>query len=693
MSKEELVKGTLIVKATKSGAQYQVEYETKKGKTAFPIPDSGRAFRPEDAQDGMEVDVVKVGGRPVKVTIPGAVEAATTSREEAMQRNPPRSGHGHRGSSQTMPNHGPAREDATAPYNFVPVRRERIAHGFHPPRPGEGTFSGRIVCRLEALTPFVVGGPGDTGTRDKERQSARVVEWCSVSGQPVIPGSSLKGCLRSVLEALSFSSLWPTSETTVAARDVSNARSNYHDRIKRAGGARSGWLVRSGPRWTIRTCENAVGRIADLLSHAGVQGADRFAERPGDEKTRRWREAGARSLRFDAESRPSPNGGQRLEVSRLGSGSHEGWPVFTGFIQKKTRDAVFMGPTADSIDVPDEVWNDFQDQMTDAQRKLWKEREEAFKRGGLPGIPIFWLAGDSSGRSVEAIGTTRFMRIPVRHQPRDLAPTRPDDLASTIFGFVDHAGGGARRGRAWVTSARLIGKAGSTSLSPAVVPGQPQPSAVSLYLEQDPSQVGTFGRNQTNENLRDYDSDRAQLRGRKLYWHRDLDYPPPPNDNANVQVKYRTLPASTVFEFEVMLDGLDAAEAGAVLSSIELPDGHAHRLGGGKAFGQGSVRLSVVSLEVGEDRIRSRSLADRTRSGADADRDALKSAFVSAIAARVGFPAENYEQQPEIQAFRRMMDRDHRPAKEKTAYMELNDRSGGPSYKSKPILRAATAIT
>ena len=691
MSDGEVIKGILRIRTGKKGASYQVELPTKKGTNAFHIALAAKAFKDTDATEGMEVDVVRgPNGQPQKVTIPGADEAATTTREEAMRSSGPAARGGHRGGKPAARG-GPARTDATAPYNFVPTIPTRIASGFSPPRPGDGTVTGRIRCSLVALTPLIVGG-ADSGAPAGERSEPRLIEWCEASGRPVIPGTSLKGCLRHVIESLSFSSLWPTSETTLAARDVSNPRSNYHQRLRQAGGVKAGWMVRSGPRWTLKTCEFGSARITDLLR--AVEVPPRFAEKSGDEKTREWRRNGGRTVSFDLEQIQTQDGDTRSEAVRIGSGSLEGWPVFSGHIQKKVRDTVFLAPASHDLEVDDSVWNDFQDQMTDAQEKLWKEREEAGRQSGLPGIPVFWLPTDSSGQAVDAIGLTRFLRLPVRRQPRDLAPKVSNDFAAVLFGHVDHDGGqSARRGRAWFGAGQLVGEDQRQAPTAPVVAGQPKPSAVNMYLTQDETSVRTFGNYDTNENLTDYDSEAARLRGRKHYWHRDVHFPPPPNANVKVQCRYQPLPAGVRFEFEVFLDGVSRGEAGGVIHALDLPEGHAHRLGGGKPFGLGSVRINIESIQLSEDRVRSSSLADRANASTEIDAKDLKSAFESIIGDKVGFASDAYEQQREVKAFRRLADRDNRPANANTASMELNDRNGGPSYKTKPLLKEPTAIS
>ncbi|MDB4628185.1 TIGR03986 family CRISPR-associated RAMP protein, partial [bacterium] len=558
---EESIKAKLKVRDAGKGkpASYQVILMSKKGNpTPHNLPAGAKNFKDADATDDMEVDVVVEKGKPVKVTIPGAAEVKAQSREELMSRAP-QGGHGgrhHHGGGRMRRGDGPAREDATAPYNFVGIKTNRVAGGWSVTRPGAATYSGVFRCELEALTPLIVGGPGRDGDRAGERREPRTIEWCMVNDKPVIPGTSIKGCLRGALEALSFSGLGSVSETTLAARDVSDAKSVYHDRIQKAGGIRAGFVVKRGPHRYLIPCE-----VASIETRSVIEGLQLSCrdQDSADRKTEAWIKAGLKKVPFDPSSFETPDGESKWEATNLGRGATQGWPIFTGFIQKKRRDAVFFNPSDEQqIQIPAAIWDAFEDQMTEPQKKLRKSRETAARKGSLPGMPIFWLPTDRNGLAIDAIGLARFFRMPVANQPRDLAPHRDDDFVHTVFGNVGRdAEETSHRGRVWATAGRPgdgVDATRSASTAP-VVPGQPQASATSLYLQQDVAKVTSFGQGPKNR-VDDYDTDGVDLRGRKLYWHRDPEFPPPPNQNTNVQVRYRPLPKGTRFTFEVMVESV-----------------------------------------------------------------------------------------------------------------------------------------
>jgi hypothetical protein len=100
---------------------------------------------------------------------------------------------------------------AHAPFNFVPANQPiswTIADE------GESTHSGTITIRLSALEPLLVAGKQDDG---QPRRFFRK------DGALCIPGTSIKGVIRSMLEALSISQLSPVTPRSVFFRDLNNS--------------------------------------------------------------------------------------------------------------------------------------------------------------------------------------------------------------------------------------------------------------------------------------------------------------------------------------------------------------------------------------------------------------------------------------------------------------------------------------
>lgn len=165
---------------------------------------------------------------------------------------------------------------------------------------------------------------------------------------------------------------------------------------------------------------------------------------------------------------------------------------------------------------------------------------------------------------------------------------------------------------------------------PLAILGQPQPQQARFYVADD-KQGKPLETRQNNKKTKKpgYDHLNQGLRGRKVYpHHRSLpeghwNLPESaqlttPNeghfpewyrqgvtrDNQNRSIKAWVEPDAT-FEFNIDVTNLSDVELGALLWLINLPLEHYHRLGGGKPFGFGSVRLEInresTDLRKGED--------------------------------------------------------------------------------------------
>ena len=112
----------------------------------------------------------------------------------------------------------PVGEDFWNPYRWVTLSNDPVAHDephYHHTFSG---LSGRLWCELEALTPLLIGD-GQTGdiqfVRHKHNQ------------QPYIPGTSLKGAIRSLAEVVGNGTV-PFSVSVERRHQPANARQDHH---------------------------------------------------------------------------------------------------------------------------------------------------------------------------------------------------------------------------------------------------------------------------------------------------------------------------------------------------------------------------------------------------------------------------------------------------------------------------------
>lgn len=451
--------------------------------------------------------------------------------------------------------------------------------------------------------------------------------------QPVIPGSSLRGMLRSLLEIVSYGKVSRVTDVSLFFRSVDNSSLGHAYRRRMQDKVETGFLRRVGRKYVIDTC--AMKRVPNHLIGSVLEGR-------GPNATPRW------SGRYHQHSQVWVQT-ERYKVTAIDWRPQPGWEegrlVISGPMMKKKKEFVFLLPSPDSesIDVPEAVIERFHDddQVSGWQKKAFpqnKPRLGSRRRDGLledqpetPGSPIFFLREE--GRIV-FIGRAGMFRLPYEHSPIDFVPPElrtPSDIdfADALFGFVrtgndlqsmdpkpkQGSPGRACAGRVSVTDARLVSAPEGLWLrDEPIVPrilATPKPTAFQHYLIQPSDE---------KRDLLHYASSpkRTAIRGHKLYWpqgERTIgqieDREAPAHSTQHTQI--RPVKSGVSFRFRVYFDNLSAQELGAlcwVLQPQGAPDKeYVHRLGMGKPYGMGAVTLKA-SLHLQDNAVRYATLFD-----------------------------------------------------------------------------------
>ncbi|MGH8884229.1 MAG: TIGR03986 family type III CRISPR-associated RAMP protein [Egibacteraceae bacterium] len=598
-----------------------------------------------------------------------------------------------------LPHHvnPPDGRTATAPYNFVPLPQqvllaERVVTG-EPWKAHDrwlpGTHSGWIDLQIETLTPLFVRGPvlRQEGGWDKREARLRPEPWTTADGRPAIPGSSLRGMLRTLVEILAFATITPVSDAKPFFRTVSADRLGiaYRNRVLQNGKSKpeGGFLRRRGEGWVV---EPAMVLRVPHRKHA--QG---FGYRQHPSYHPDWA--------LQHQQCWVQRDGERVTAIEIGAkrpkgdGWAEGTLVLTGSAPNKEAEFVFLANrAAKPAEVPDEVWERFHDddQISQWQEKGFPEHEPAGGRrraaGHLrDGEPVFFLR--ESADQVRFLGRAQMFRFPYDRSMADLVPPALRgaelDVAEAVFGrvrkdrndplptvkgrvFVEDAVGVSHR-RGWF----------EPDLVPQIL-SSPKPTTFPHYLTQD-------GR-QPKEALTTYlAGDETTIRGHKLYWHRwgedelaDVcDRSQSPRSSQHTVI--RPVRAGVTFEGRVRFENLSDVELGALLAALRLPSGCAHKLGMAKPLGLGSVRITPA-LHLVDRAARYRSWSD---TGQRPDQDAAVEAhcvdaFVAAVLAHAGTSQEATLEEQEglrrvarLDALFTMLSWEEHPPREATAYMPL----------------------
>ncbi|WP_127477119.1 TIGR03986 family CRISPR-associated RAMP protein [Sulfurivermis fontis] len=548
------------------------------------------------------------------------------------------------------PRGGATMQAISAPYNFVPLAETVVipewGHLVSHDIPFRDGLCGSIEFTLTAHTPIMIGG-----RRKKQGDSTAVDVFQTPDGQYAIPGSSLKGMIRNVLEIATFSRFRQVDDRRLSIRDLtSGIAAKYVKALTReespkhyAPKSKAGWLQFTKGRWSLTPCDHA-HVDHDLL--ADFSGLSKWHEMPSCPAANKYKDWGKRpiTLRFtaDDETWVDHSDGKKLfyrKVTRLNDGPLQGTLVFTGQPMPRKKggksakhmEFIFFNkgtPTA----VPDKVMSEFLAiHQESTEWKDWAKKQP---------VPVFYLE-DEAG-DIKAIGLTQMFRLPYKNSIHDMiGHSSPDhlaadapDFADLLFGRIDEQDGKTSlKGRVQFELAREVTGAKPEGNGVKIVLAEPKPSYYPNYICQKTTKDGTRLEGTTYNS---YFDDDALLRGWKRYPARPATARDDSNSTDNVSSIIRPLPAGSRFEGRVVFHNLKPQELGALLWSMTWggADHLRHGLGMGKPYGYGQVSIALGSTD----------LHPNDPAAAKPDQDALVQTFKDWMKRKLNTPWENTPQ-------------------------------------------------
>lgn len=517
------------------------------------------------------------------------------------------------------------------PYTFVPlptaISRRRPA-GHH--RGESGHICGRMTVKWTLRTPLLIPqayrpAPGD---------------------RIVLPGSSVKGAVRSLHETLMGGCLRVLDEEFVpvyrepaVSRDESwhlavVTEATRHGRATRVTvteetvwvpvgvlGSALGRIPRSGDTVDIAeaaiTADPGLGR-KEASAAGGVTSGDGWALLVGDSGTR------LRSAQFFCAAGRMPDGATGTRAVPVAA-----WEEYEQvcenandlrLIRQKPSDNAYKGWRSGRI---------FARVNWPAGGGVIGERRRV--TGRLWPADVLWVSVNPASGQVERLSMAAIWRTPGKRRLGERienavgACNNPECLCLScrLFGSADTmaAESGREADQRSYAGHLRIGDAvaeGVTTSRVRLAPlGAPRPGAGQFYLQiprTDPASAETelptacWGSEQDRPELR-------LVRGRKLYWNGDPTARRPPRhlarrgqSNESMTGERDLVPAGTCFAQEIAFDNVSPAELGSVLLTL-LPGlllprtegrqtaDYLLRLGGGKPLGLGSCGVNVTDLK------------------------------------------------------------------------------------------------
>ena len=542
---------------------------------------------------------------------------------------------------------------ARAPYNFVPLP-EKIKVVAQPPAHDQyraDLLTGKFSCTLTTASPMYVRAAQTWQEyihKDKNGKPAPITPSHPFYGDTketlLIPGSSLRGMLRTLIEVVSWSRIKSVTDKPLFYRTVDNTSIGMTYRKRMAGevegegwyvAAHAGYMELQNGSYYIRPARKIMGvqhfKIEEELARQTISDLKNMSWQRNNgkwspEKAYRWK-------RYKIWFKPTAPVSHKpasytyfAEVTEISSGDSSspgkgwvrGWLIASGWVpsrkgQGKHRHWIVGPPDndADLIPVSDDDVELYNEMGGGLSRDIVKFRMSVLPTRAGEQIPCFYTFWrDTQGKQHLAFGHTGMFRLPYEHTPADLIPATLQgdgtqyDVAEAMFGFVDQESEGKREelaGRIFVEDGFLQGNAKTALMEEVVLSDQalssPKPTTFQHYLTQDAPD--------DKENLNHYDSGNTTLRGHKFYWHvgdeqtqQRLATAPRPREGGRDQGnRFKPIKAGQTFTFDIHFENLHPEELGALLWVLDKAGDPQYRLklGMGKPYGLGSVAITYTA--------------------------------------------------------------------------------------------------
>ena len=459
------------------------------------------------------------------------------------------------------------------PYSFVPISeyvfnysdKEKDEFITAQDKPFYDGVSGTINVQMKAVTPFCVRSANGNN--------------CMINNSFFVPGTSLKGMIRSVFEIITMSN---------ARNGIANNRFSFRDLNSdeyelKAGKQKSGFFILYQGNYYVIECQNWKITYDEIQEdfNVNIKNARTIADK--------YRLIGEDYIYKDADG---------------------DWNMLflSGFMNGKLHEYQFMIPEmneSDFIPLKDKEYDDFifihRDEIKGGNMNwnFWKRKQRNYNNvadivsDNYRGIvPCFFRTKTENGQTVvKDLGFSYLYRQPYNKSVHQCLPQNHSnntyDMTQALFGFVSDKD--AQKGRVQVTCARVKGQQAN---SQTILLGSPKPTYYPFYLGQNKSNV-----------LITFSNKNAVISGRKRFLMR----------NAAQEMQLATSTQTTSFvplkagaeiEFKIHFHNLHEFELGALLSAIKFHNHKEcyHSLGYAKPFGYG--KMSLINIEIDKTTVR-----------------------------------------------------------------------------------------
>jgi CRISPR-associated protein (TIGR03986 family) len=549
------------------------------------------------------IDVKRMKGQPIQLINGKSI----INKKEYASSNPKG------GEKNETPMNAKKNVSAKAPYNFVPLNEQvlypedqKVSFDRYDPERN----TGHIELVVKTLTPLMIS----KGVSIEGNKSIHDFVKIGNKNKPVIPGSSIRGLIRSLVGILSYSSLIKNEhfmDHALFYRGVADRAfmGIYQDKffdIQDDFNYRplAGYLSKNGNNYVIYPAEldsNSV-QYYKVRNTSYQITIDPHSKKPifkFDGKV--FTDYSFESIYFKPEpktlhvhnrynNKTKQKIAYNLKYALVKEYSFtlptstksfvQGTLVVSGGMATKKHDQWIINVRQDTVllQVNSQVINDYKN---DAQRDAEFDLIEKLKGTACNMIPCFYLT--DSANNVISFGHTPLYRIKHSKTIQDAVHQNVDDnlkdFETILFGnTIDYAS------RLYFEDLTIDGD-DNFQMDPTLIKilSSPKPTSHQYYLRQESSILKNWS-----------STEQIHISGIKQYWHKIVnkghweDNQPATASHAGY-IK-PVLPNKT-FSGKLRFENLTDTELGALISAIELPEGCCHKIGMGKPYGLGSIKI------------------------------------------------------------------------------------------------------
>lgn len=637
---------------------------------------------------------------------------------------------------------------AKAPYNFVELPAKVVEAESLPDsdRYYYDRYTGKIECTLTTESPIYTRcgwNPDDFAEHGEKAfqelpdaiQNKRANFFINPKTQEAtMPGSSIRGMLRALVEIVSFGKIDRVSEQqrfffrAVAADKDDPLKEEYKKYVKPKN-IKAGYLVERQDGWFIRPAmpideapfvwvkEDKLRSISGFIPMSNLSDyRPRYFMNISFEdiytkNTRRFAGKVSNNCTTYKYQGVVVTSGNMLE-----GGNNPG-------DLKRQNHCIVRQPdsNAEPIPISEDAIQDYCSALTPFQKQ-----DPPFdqNRGVLENGRCIFYCQPQAGQPVTLFGQSPNFRIPYSPQGNGKASTARDfipdflkdskdkpaitDIAEAIFGFVrrDKQPEGieqSRAGRVFVSDGILnpnqeeqVRKSQEKEAEPILL-STPKPTTFQHYLVQNSANKNQLKHYASNPPS-DTEPGETVIRGHKLYWHK-----PPhievPNDASDTQTSLiKPIPQGINFSFTIYFENLNEVELGAMLWVLKMAEDEKYcfSLGMGKPLGMGAVKVKIDELLLGDRTQRYNTLFNHNNkwesgetSNTDSERDKCIQAFEDYVLRHIhendhpkGCKATSLNGLPRIKMLLAMLQRDGLQNSQDAEYMTIEPNE----YKDRRVL-------